>query len=266
MESARDPTVRLIHWKSDEAKPRIVQLRQAGYAVAYDSPSGPDLLRRLRSDAPPDAAVIDLSRLPMQGRDVGLALRQFRNTRHVPIVFAGGDPEKVARVRKDLPDAVFDEWKNIRSAIRKAIRHAPLDPVVPKSLLEGYARTPLIQKLGLDVNAAAAFLNAPEDFEAVLSPVSKPAQWTRQDGGRSDVTLWFVRSDEEMESDIRKRAGRIGQGRLWIIWPKKSSSLRSDLDQERVRKAGLANGLVDYKICSIDKTWSGLLFTKRKGK
>jgi len=31
-----------------------------------------------------------------------------------------------------------------------------------------------------------------------------------------------------------------------------------------VRGTGLANGLVDYKICAIDATWSGLLFRRRK--
>ena len=38
----------------------------------------------------------------------------------------------------------------------------------------------------------------------------------------------------------------------------------SDLSEPYVRKTGPATGLVDYKICAIDKTWSGLLFTRRK--
>jgi len=51
---------------------------------------------------------------------------------------------------------------------------------------------------------------------------------------------------------------------LWIIWPKKSSGTESDLTQDIVRQIGLASGLVDFKISAIDKTWSGLRFTKRK--
>jgi hypothetical protein len=31
-----------------------------------------------------------------------------------------------------------------------------------------------------------------------------------------------------------------------------------------VRERGLALGIVDYKICAIDATWSGLLFAKRR--
>jgi hypothetical protein len=53
---------------------------------------------------------------------------------------------------------------------------------------------------------------------------------------------------------------------LWIVWPKQASGVKSDLTQNIVRRAGLANGLVDFKVCSIDKTWSGLKFRKRKTK
>jgi hypothetical protein len=38
----------------------------------------------------------------------------------------------------------------------------------------------------------------------------------------------------------------------------------SDLDGNVVRTAGLAAGWVDYKVCSVDDTWSGLAFKRRK--
>jgi hypothetical protein len=31
-----------------------------------------------------------------------------------------------------------------------------------------------------------------------------------------------------------------------------------------VRRFGLAARFVDYKICAVDQTWSGLLFARRK--
>jgi len=51
---------------------------------------------------------------------------------------------------------------------------------------------------------------------------------------------------------------------LWILWPKQASKLQTDLGQAYVREAGLAAGMVDFKICSIDETWSGLRFKLRK--
>jgi hypothetical protein len=61
-------------------------------------------------------------------------------------------------------------------------------------------------------------------------------------------------------------AAQLTTGSLWIAWPKKSSSLATDLTQQRVREIGLAAKLVDYKVCAIDATWSGLLFTRRRKK
>ena len=82
--------------------------------------------------------------------------------------------------------------------------------------------------------------------------------------GRSDVTLWFTKSLKELEGRIRQMGSRAEKGGLWIVWPKKTSGLESDLSQVIVRKTGLASGLVDYKVCSIDDTWTGLKFTSRK--
>ena len=33
-----------------------------------------------------------------------------------------------------------------------------------------------------------------------------------------------------------------------------------------VPAAGLANGLVDFKICALDADWSGLLFSRRRAR
>ena len=40
----------------------------------------------------------------------------------------------------------------------------------------------------------------------------------------------------------------------------------TDLTQAAVRSFGLGSEFVDYKICAIDETWSGLLFARRKPK
>ncbi len=33
---------------------------------------------------------------------------------------------------------------------------------------------------------------------------------------------------------------------------------------EKIRAAALASGLVDYKVCSVDRTWTGLRFARKK--
>jgi response regulator RpfG family c-di-GMP phosphodiesterase len=125
--------VRLIHWNAAEAEERADELRSAGYDVVCD-PLDQAGLRALREN-PPSAVVIDLSRLPSQGRDVALGIRKYKVTRHVPLVFVGGDPEKVARIKELLPDAVYTTWNRIRNSLKRAISNPPQDPVVPDSVM-----------------------------------------------------------------------------------------------------------------------------------
>jgi hypothetical protein len=71
------------------------------------------------------------------------------------------------------------------------------------------------------------------------------------------------------QADLAKRfpaAARAlaGGGKLWLIWPKKTSSLAADLGEAQIRAFGLARKFVDYKICAVDENWSGLLFGRRR--
>jgi hypothetical protein len=254
--------IRLIHWNADEAEERASRLRSAGYAVDHD-PLTPARLRALRED-PPDAVVIDLGRLPSQGRDVAVDLRISTATRPVPLLFVGGEPEKVARVRELLPDAVYSDWDRIERVLPDAIAHPPDDPVVPPSRMAGYSGTPLPKKLGIKAGSAVTLVNAPQDFEETLGELPPGVVIGRQATGQPDVTLWFVRSQEDLKGNIQRMDALAAKGRLWIMWPKKASGIVSDLTQNVVRQVGLAVSLVDFKVAAIDATWSGLCFTRRK--
>ena len=257
--------VRLIHWNAAGAEKRADKLRAAGYRVDSEPVRGPSSLRELRSH-PPDAVVIDLSRLPSQGRDLGLSLRGLTTTRHVPLVFIEGDPEKVARIKQLLPDAVYTTWGRIRGSLKRAIARPPADPVVPESAMAGYSGTPLPKKLGIKPSSVVALVGAPQGFEDTLGELPDGVSLRRGARGRRDLTIWFTRSLKDLERRVERLAALVGDGGLWIAWPKKASGLATDLTQAHVRKAGLARGLVDYKICAIDETWSGLKFSRRKAR
>ena len=203
-------SIRLIHWNAAEAKPRVAELRAAGYAVAFEPEMRPELLRELK-DSPPAAVVIDLSRLPSHGRDVALALREQKSTRHIPLVFVGGEPEKVARVRQQLPDAAFTEWSRIRRDLKRAIAHPPAAPVVPSSRLAGYSGTPLPKKLGIKPNASVALAGAPKDFRKTLGELHEGARLRDDFCGGEDLVIWFVRSLAELKRDAKAMAKRIGE-------------------------------------------------------
>ena len=127
----------LIHWQPEEGAARLPALEETGWkGECFTVIEGN--MKPLRA-SPPEVFVIDLSRRPSHGQAVGESLRRFVNTRHVPIVFVGGAPEKVARVREALPDAVYAEWDGIAAALAEAIRNAPDQPVVPDQPLSRVA-------------------------------------------------------------------------------------------------------------------------------
>jgi hypothetical protein len=214
---------------------------------------------------PPDAIVIDLGRLPSHGRGLALALRERKTTRHVPLVFVDGEPEKVGRLRADLPDAVYTTWRGINGALLRAVRLQPASPVVYRSTSGAYSGTPLPRKLGVKEEGTLALLGAPREFAATLGELPPGVKVTAKARGPADTIVLFAQSAAALERSLARAIGALApKGSLWIAWPKKASGVASDLDENRVRERGLATGLVDTKVCAIDATWSGLRFQRRR--
>jgi hypothetical protein len=257
------PRVVVIHWKAGEADEGLARLRRAGMEASGFVPGSGASLRALRQP-PPDAIVVDLARLPSQGRDVAVMLRRQASTRRVPLVFAGA-ADKLARLQELLPDAVYTGWDEIGGAVRRAIEQAPAAPVVPQPMA-GYSGTPLPKKLGIKPGSAVLLINAPARFAASLGILPDGARLSRT-GRSANLVLLFCRSGADLGRRFPAAAARLQDGGgLWIIWPKKVSGAGADLTQTGVRKFGLDRGWVDYKICAVDATWSGLLFTRRRAK
>jgi len=260
----------LIHWNEAEAAERLARLRAAGFAAFHTSLAGPPLLRQLRAESPA-AILIDLTRLPSHGREVGAALRAAKATRFIPLVFVGGESEKVARVQALLPDAGYTAWEEVVPALRHALANPPVDPVAPASSMAAYAGQPLVTKLGIKAGMRVAAMNAPPNFVETLGELPAQAQIQVDDPGGCELVIWFMRTQQELAQALAESARLEALRALWLAWPKKASGpaagsrSSSDLTQPVVRETGLSSGWVDYKICAIDPIWSGLLFARRKG-
>jgi len=253
----------LVHWNAREAAEYAAVLCNAGHDVTAfsDQRAGKDL-QRVRDD-PPDAFILVLDRLPSHGRAVGQWLRETKATRHVPLVFLGGEPTKVARIHALLPDATYTSWTRLEVDLEAAIRNPPRSPARPGTLA-GYSGTPLPRKLGIQADSAVLLLGAPAGFETTLGALPGGVRLGRQARGSGDVVLLFARSVADLEKRFPAAARAMSaKGRIWIAWPKKTSGVRSDVTEQYVRAFGLSQGFVDYKICAIDATWSGLCFARR---
>ncbi len=257
--------VRLVHWNANEAKEKAGRFEAFGYEVDYAMPDVTNFLRELGKD-PPAVVVIDLSRLPSQGRDLALLIRKRKSTRTIPMVFIGGPSEKAARIKELVPDAVFTSWDDAGNSLKAAIDNPPKDPAVPASQFAAYAGKPLTEKLGINAKSIVGLMDAPNDFMGTLGRLPEGARLHRRADSTCNLFIWFVRSREQLENGINRRAASAVHGALWIAWPKRASRFGADITQQQVREVGLAAGLVDYKVCSIDEIWSGLLFTRQKSK
>ena len=252
----------LIHWKPAEAEAHAEALRQAGIAVEVVMPKDGRAVRALGSRAP-DAFLIDLGRMPSQGQAVGIELRKTAGSRKVPLIFVEGAEEKVERVFRVLPDAAFLTWAELPGSLDAAIRGAPAKPATP-SAMAGYSGTPLPKKLGIKADSVVALLGAPQGFEAELTPLPDGVRVLRKTR-TADRVLFFVDSVAVLHKRFAAAAGTVQPGGgLWIVWPKKASGVRTDVTETAVREFGLAEGWVDYKICAVDETWSGLQFARRR--
>ena len=128
----------------------------------------------------------------------------------------------------------------------------------------GYSGTPLPRKLEIKEGTRVATLGAPSDFGAVLGPIPVGATLQRGLRGPRDLTIWFVTSRRQLEGEIGRVIPAKSQGSLWVAWPKKASGVKTDVTEDVLREIILPLGLVDRKVCAIDATWSGLLFSWRK--
>jgi CheY-like chemotaxis protein len=252
----------LVHWNEKEARERLRKLKALGHKTSVLSDTEKRNFESIR-ESPPDLFLIDLTRLPSHGREVAGYLRRLKATRHVPILFVDGDADGVSRTRSLIPDADFARWEDLKSAIPKAKRRAPAKPVVPAAMA-GYSGTPLPRKLGIRENYSLALINAPARVERKLEPLPAGAE-IMADAKGANVAVLFVASEAELIRDFRPLAKALPEKTaLWIAWPKKTSGVATDLNENVIREFGLVAGWVDYKVCAIDETWSGLCFARRK--
>lgn len=130
--------------------------------------------------------------------------------------------------------------------------------------MAGYSQTPLIIKLGIKENYCCYIAYSPVAYFQWISPLPRGTEVKDRLKGQFDFIHLFVSSRKLLEKEfIRSQKHLKETGMLWISWPKKSSTVLTDLDENIIRDIGLRNGLVDVKVCAIDDVWSGLKFVVR---
>jgi hypothetical protein len=128
----------------------------------------------------------------------------------------------------------------------------------------GYSGKGLVQRLGIRPGEAIRLVDPPRGYLVSLGELPNGASLI---GDRSALGFvqFFARRKADLEEGLPRLERKLKEdGVIWVSWPKRSSSVDTDLTDAVEREVGLESGLVDVKVCSIDETWSALKFVRRR--
>jgi hypothetical protein len=130
--------------------------------------------------------------------------------------------------------------------------------------MAGYSGTPLVKKLGIKAGYTIFIHDPPSAYFEWLGPLPEGIIVKERVTVQVDFVHLFVQDKSAFEKEfVRCRKKLKAKGMLWVSWPKKSSKVPTDLNENLIRDFGLKEGLVDVKVCAIDDVWSALKFVYR---
>jgi hypothetical protein len=131
--------------------------------------------------------------------------------------------------------------------------------------MAGYSGTPLAKKLGIKEGSIVGLLGAPNGFTALLDDLPAAVELRTTARKPLDVVVSFHTSRRDFEKRVPSvLKAMVVDGGWWVAWPKRASKVSTDMTEDVVRDVALPLGLVDNKVCAIDKTWTGLRVVWRK--
>lgn len=130
--------------------------------------------------------------------------------------------------------------------------------------MAGYSGTPLPKKLGIKEQFRVTFVGLPADVKAELGDALVGCSVVKDGREPLDFAMVFAKTQAELKREFLRLTRCLAlSGMLWIAWPKKTSGVATDMNENDVRRMGLDAGLVDVKVCAVSEVWSGLKFVRR---
>jgi hypothetical protein len=81
---------------------------------------------------------------------------------------------------------------------------------------------------------------------------------------KPEVIHYFCTERKRLAKELpRLRRTMRDDAMLWVSWPKKGARVPTTVTEDVVREFALPLGLVDNKICTVDKTWSAVRLVVR---
>lgn len=114
-----------VHWNAAELQERLAPLQKAGYEmIAHWNSAEPAKFGEML----PDAVVISLERLPSHGRAIAEWFDEAKKRQHIPIIFAGGQPDKVQAMKAKFPKATFCATEATSTVLEQLLKTRAVSP------------------------------------------------------------------------------------------------------------------------------------------
>jgi hypothetical protein len=111
----------------------------------------------------------------------------------------------------------------------------------PNHIMAGYSETPLLKKLGIKPNHVVLVIHEPESYWKDLGALPQGVQLKSKPGKNLiDFAHLFVKEKKVYEKEVLNlRRVLQPNGMIWVSWPKKSSKVVSDMDENVIRNFAL---------------------------
>lgn len=123
----------------------------------------------------------------------------------------------------------------------------------------------LMKKLRLTPQTRLLALNAPEPYVAALREAGVAVSLaTISESDTYDAVHSFVRDQEEAELALTSALAALEPGGVfWIMWPKKTSGVASDVSRDSLAQLAYPHGWEPVSNVAVDATWSALRLRRR---
>jgi hypothetical protein len=125
--------------------------------------------------------------------------------------------------------------------------------------------SPLAKKLLVKPGKSWLLFNAPANYLALLEPLPEGTTVAYEAKGTFDGVQLFVKDSAELVSNLKVIAPVLKPETVfWIIYPKKSSGIKSDLEMMSSWDEPAKYGLGGVAAAAIDETWTALRFRPKE--
>jgi hypothetical protein len=121
--------------------------------------------------------------------------------------------------------------------------------------------SPLAKKLQMKPGKHWLLFNAPANYLPILEPLPEETKISFEAKGNFDGIQLFVKDSAELIENLKLIAPVLATDTiLWIIFPKKSSGIKTDLEMMSGWEVGKIYGLKPVAAISVNEVWTSLRF------